>query len=329
MFVSQYSVMSSRTSSLVEQTFELAVVVVIYPGRKPHRRVRQGVADRLRPRSHDCAVRPVLLVERIERVERRAFLLGKSRRRRPAAGEHRGHIGRYRRRQVDVDAEQSCRRLARHRAGDGGAPVATLGDVAGVAEALHQLRPGAGDALRIPARASRLAREAVTGHRRNYQVESVRCARAVRGGISQWIDDLQLLDDRAGPAVRDDERQRIFMFRTNMNEMNVEPVDLGDELRQGVEPRLRLSPIVAGAPVAHQLLNFSSRTPCDRSLTVSRSGHRVAPMRRRRSSSADFWNVDTEGTNCVAFFRQRHVRGKQARTTPWQRRQLRSDASCV
>jgi hypothetical protein len=32
--------------------------------------------------------------------------------------------------------------------------------------------------------------------------------------------------------VRDDERQRILMLRTHVNEMNVESIDLGDELRQ-------------------------------------------------------------------------------------------------
>ncbi len=62
-------------------------------------------------------------------------------------------------------------------------------------------------------------------------MESVRCLAAMRRGIGQGIDDLQLLDDRAGPSVRDDERQRVFVLRTNVNEMNVEPIDLGDELR--------------------------------------------------------------------------------------------------
>ena len=47
--------------------------------------------------------------------------------------------------QVDVDAEQPFGRLAAHRVGDGGAHVAALGDVAGVAEAVHQLRPGLRD----------------------------------------------------------------------------------------------------------------------------------------------------------------------------------------
>ena len=106
-------------------------------------------------------------------------------------------------------------------------------------------------------------------------------------GIGQRIDDLQLLDDRAGPAVRDDERQRIFMFRTNVNEMNVEPIDLGHELRQGVQFRLALAPIVICRPIAREFLHrrelHALRLICD-SLPVS--GHRVAAMRRRRSTSA-------------------------------------------
>ena len=39
-----------------------------------------------------------------------------------------------------------------------------------------------------------------------------------------------------------------------MNEMNVDAVDLGDELRQGVQPRLHLAPVVVGLPVPHELL---------------------------------------------------------------------------
>jgi hypothetical protein len=62
-------------------------------------------------------------------------------------------------------------------------------------------------------------------------MECLRRLAVVRSGIGQRIDDLQLLDNRAGPPVRDDERQRIFMLRMNVNEMNVQPVDLGDEVR--------------------------------------------------------------------------------------------------
>ena len=74
-------------------------------------------------------------------------------------------------------------------------------------------------------------------------------------GIGQWIDDLHLLDDRAGPSVRDDERQRIFVLRTHVNEVNVQPIDLGDELRQGVQSRLALAPVVLRRPIARELLH--------------------------------------------------------------------------
>src|SRR4051812_47361132 len=45
------------------------------------------------------------------------------------------------------------------------------------------------------------------------------------------------------------------MFRTNVNEVDVEPINLGDELRQSVEPRLDIAPVVAGLPVLRELLH--------------------------------------------------------------------------
>src|SRR5215470_3813712 len=94
-------------------------------------------------------------------------------------------------------------------------------------------------------------------------------------GIGERIDDLHLLDDRARPTVRDDERQRLFMFRTNVNEMNVQAIDLGDELRQSVQPYLALAPVVLRRPIAGKRLSrrelhalgcicyrFTFRPPC-------------------------------------------------------------------
>ena len=48
--------------------------------------------------------------------------------------------------QVHVDADQAFGCLAAHLVGDPGALVAALGDVAGVTEAAHQLRPRLRDA---------------------------------------------------------------------------------------------------------------------------------------------------------------------------------------
>ena len=45
------------------------------------------------------------------------------------------------------------------------------------------------------------------------------------------------------------------MLRTNVNEMNVQPVDLGDEMRQGLQFRLALAPIVVFAPIIREFLN--------------------------------------------------------------------------
>src|SRR5918995_185818 len=49
-----------------------------------------------------------------------------------------------------VDGEESMWRLQAHLIDDEGAPVAALGDVAVVTEAVHQLRPCASDVLDVP-----------------------------------------------------------------------------------------------------------------------------------------------------------------------------------
>ena len=46
-----------------------------------------------------------------------------------------------------------------------------------------------------------------------------------------------------------------FMFRTDMNEMNVKAIDLGHELRQGVDSSLDLPPVVICRPIARERLH--------------------------------------------------------------------------
>src|SRR3989449_8087444 len=57
----------------------------------------------------------------------------------------------------------------------------------------------------------------------------------------------------------DDNRQRILFFRTDVNEMDVQPIDLGDELRIAIELRLDLAPIVFRRPIAGELLHRRER----------------------------------------------------------------------
>src|SRR5580704_1158624 len=74
-------------------------------------------------------------------------------------------------------------------------------------------------------------------------------------GIRKRIDDLELLDDGAGPPVGDDKRQCIFVLRANVNEMNIEAVDFGDELRKSVQSPFNLAPVVLFRPILRNLLH--------------------------------------------------------------------------
>ena len=68
------------------------------------------------------------------------------------------------------------------------------------------------------------------------------------GRVGEWADGFEQLDDRARPAVRHDQRQRVRMGRLHMDEVDVQPVELGLELRQRVQSRFTLAPVVLGRP---------------------------------------------------------------------------------
>ena len=111
-----------------------------------------------------------------------------------------------------MDADQLWRSLLRHLVRDERTPIAALRDETVVSEALHENGPSARHPRRVPTGRSRLARKSVAGARWDHDVEGVGWAAAVGRGVGQRIDDLQLLDGRAGPAVGYDEGQRIFVL---------------------------------------------------------------------------------------------------------------------
>src|SRR5262249_16649753 len=117
----------------------------------------------------------------------------------------------------------------------------------------------AGDSLGPPTGAGRLAGEAVAGDGRDHDVKGVGRRSAMGRRIRQRLYELQLLDDGAGPAVGDDDRQGVLVLRTNVNEVDVESVDLGDEVRERIEPRLDLAPVVFCRPVAREFLDGFQR----------------------------------------------------------------------
>ncbi len=223
--VSQYSVMLSRTSFSGEVACGVpvagvtqygrgdrrgrlapAVPVVQQPGGQAGGRIRQPV-QRLRACPHQGCVGAPPGIQDGQLLVRMLFVGWQSGGRRVAALERLGQAGRDGGREVDVNAEQLRGFLLAHHVRDRPAPVAALRREPRVAQAFHEHDPGAGDAGGVPAGLPRLAGVPVARQRGDHQVERVRGGRAVGGGIGERADDLQLLDDRAGPAVRDDERR--------------------------------------------------------------------------------------------------------------------------
>ncbi len=51
-----------------------------------------------------------------------------------------------------------------------------------------------------------------------------------------------------------DHRQRVFMVRADMDEMNVETVDFCNEVRQGLQLGLALAPVILCRPIACEFL---------------------------------------------------------------------------
>ena len=81
--------------------------------------------------------------------------------------------------------------------------------------------------------------------------------------------------------------------------MNVQPIDLGDELWESVQPLLALGPVVVRPPVARELLNRRDGHALRIVATVSRSGHRVAITRLRNSLSSASGKLTSNGRTAV------------------------------
>src|SRR5207244_13355931 len=95
----------------------------------------------------------------------------------------------------------------------------------------------------------------MAGQRWYYDIESVFGLSAVGNRIRERRDDFHLLDERPRPAMGDDHRQRILFLRLDVNEMNVQPIDVGDEIRDGVYLRLGFAPVVVGAPIPREFMH--------------------------------------------------------------------------
>ena len=182
------------------------------------------------------------------------------------------------------------RELRRH----DGAPVAALRAVAVVAERGHELGPRARDAPGVPAALGRRARERVPGNRRARRRGTRRPGRRRARRVGERPDHVEELDERARPAVREDERERVGLGRARVEEVHAGAVDLGEEVVELVEARLASAPVVVVAPVGDELLQVAALG----AVVPARVGDLLreagAPSRSRRSSRTRVGDVDAE-----------------------------------
>ena len=119
----------------------------------------------------------------------------------PAQGDH----------HVEVDPEQPIGVAHGEVGGDRRPPVAALGAEPVVAERGHDLGPTVGDAFDAPAGLGRLVAEAVSGQRRQHDMERVAGIATVSGRVGERPDHVEELDDRPRPSVGEHERHGVLL----------------------------------------------------------------------------------------------------------------------
>ena len=138
--------------------------------------------------------------------------------------------------------------------GDAGAPVAALRAEAVVAEPCHQFDPQVRDSKRVHPALTWAIGEAVAGQRRDHHVERIPGIPTVTSGVAEERYDLEQLDERAGPAVGDDQRERGRPRAALVDKVDAQAADGGAEVREGVDGALLRPPVEVRLPVAHQVV---------------------------------------------------------------------------
>jgi hypothetical protein len=100
-----------------------------------------------------------------------------------------------------------------------------------------------------------------------------------------------------------DQRHGIGVAGADVGELNIEPIDPGDELRQAVQLGFRLPPVMLRAPVAREVLDLGQLY----ALRLVFDGLPVGPPRGQDAPAQVgeffFRHIDREGADCVGVRR--------------------------
>jgi len=143
--------------------------------------------------------------------------------------------------------------------GDDRSAVVAVRAIAVVTQPAHQLRPGRGDAPRVPAMLVRLSGEREARQRRDDHVEGRGVGAAVRARVGEWTHQPEVLDEAVGPPVRQDERDGVRPGGADVHEVDTLRIDLGGELRKLVQLRLPRPPVEGCAPAVDQVADIGDR----------------------------------------------------------------------
>jgi hypothetical protein len=172
------------------------------PAEQAGRRVGESVRQGLRLLRLQLVERDLAVHEPLQLLHRSAILGGHARELGRIAGREREDLS-------DVHRDNVLRVSAADLRGDHRPGVVARGAVALIAQAAHQRGPGGGGAPRAPAPVLQRGRERESRKRGNDQVERDRGNSAVRPWVGQRADQVQELEDRARPAVGQDQRDRV------------------------------------------------------------------------------------------------------------------------
>ena len=100
-------------------------------------------------------------------------------------------------------------------------------------------------------------------------------------GIRERTNELDLLEHRPRPPVRDNQRHGIRVPRTHVDEVDVDAVNVRRELRQGIELCFGLAPVVVRAPITNEFLELRQL----HALPLIRRGLLVRPARRLEAAA--------------------------------------------
>src|SRR5205823_14210566 len=103
------------------------------------------------------------------------------------------------------------------------------------------------------------SRDPVARSRRSHQLTGLATLAGVRRRIGQGSDRVEKLHDRSWPAVDEHQWSGIGRRGPHMQKMHGRAVDDGGVLRETVDARLVLAPVITRAPVLRELYEIAER----------------------------------------------------------------------